>query len=134
MIKKIEITDYGVDFGCGRVWTEFDDGRPDTDAQEHGFNSLSDALEWVKEVTAEEEPDVELQLEERDHGNLAYCITKKSRFDTAFADFLWCIKVRHRDINRPSITGILIEPTKIIATDGHRLHIIVNHYPFYPPW
>jgi hypothetical protein len=75
-------------------------------------------------------------------GNLAYTvikkkIPKKSRYDdvyidTAFADFLWCIKARSKDIAYPNITGILIEPTKIIATDGHRLHIITNPYPSIP--
>jgi hypothetical protein len=78
-------------------------------------------------------------------GNLAYIIAKKvikstrysKRFpaipDTAFADFLWCIKVRSKDITRPDINRILIEPTKIIATDGHRMHIITNPYPSIPP-
>ena len=66
-------------------------------------------------------------------GNLAYIIAKKSRFDTAFADFIWCIKARSKDITRPNITGILIEPAKIVATDGHRLHIITNPYPSIPP-
>ena len=76
-------------------------------------------------------------------GNLAYIIAKKtikkSRYssvrhycDTDFADFLWCIKVRSRDITKPNITGILIEPAKICATDGHRLHIITNPYPSIP--
>ena len=76
-------------------------------------------------------------------GNLAYIIAKRviakrSRYDnvyvdTAFADFLWCIKARSKDITRPNITGILIEPAKICATDGHRLHIITNPYPSIPP-
>jgi len=77
-------------------------------------------------------------------GNLSYCIAKKvstkSRFrhatryvDTAFADFLWCIKVRSKNTTRPNITGILIEPAKIVATDGQRMHIITNPYPSIPP-
>ena len=66
-------------------------------------------------------------------GNLSYIIAKKSRFDVSFADFLWCIKARSKDITRPNITGILIEPAKIVATDGHRLHIITNPYPSIPP-
>jgi len=73
-------------------------------------------------------------------GNLAYIIAKRvsakgfSRFhDTAFLDLQWCIKARSRDITRPNITGILIEPAKIIATDGHRLHVIANPYPSIPP-
>ena len=75
-------------------------------------------------------------------GNLSYCITKKviakrHRYDnvyvdTAFSDFLWCIKARSRDVTRPNITSILIEHAKIVATDGHRLHIIVNPYPSIP--
>ena len=66
-------------------------------------------------------------------GNMSYIIAKKSRFDTAFADFIWCIKARSKDITRPNITGILIEHAKICATDGHRLHIITNPYPSIPP-
>jgi hypothetical protein len=81
-------------------------------------------------------------------GYLSYCITKKvitkkvipkkHRYDNVytdntFADFLWCIKVRSKDITRPDINRILIEPTKIIATDGHRMHIITNPYPSIPP-
>ena len=72
-------------------------------------------------------------------GNLSYVITRKpkvnqySPIDTAFADFLWCIKARSRDITRPNVTGILIEPAKIIATDGHRLHLITNPYPSLSP-
>ena len=76
-------------------------------------------------------------------GNMAYVIAKKvipkqSRYDnvhidTAFADFLWCIKVRSGDAARFSTTGILIEPTKIVATDGVRLHVIANPYPSIPP-
>lgn len=72
-------------------------------------------------------------------GNLAYIITRKpmnnkySPIDTAFADFLWCIKARSKDITRPAITGILIEPAKIVATDNHRLHLIDNPYPSIPP-
>ena len=72
-------------------------------------------------------------------GNMSYIITCKpkvnqySTIDTAFADFLWCIKVRSKDILRPNVTGILIEPAKIVATDGHRLHIITNPYPSIPP-
>ncbi len=73
-------------------------------------------------------------------GNLSYVIAKKviakrSRYyvDTAFSDFLWCIKARSKDITRPNITGILIEPAKIVATDGHRLHVIANPYPSIPP-
>lgn len=71
-------------------------------------------------------------------GNLAYIIAGKPRknkhspVDTAFADFLWCIKVRSKDITHLYITGILIEPAKIIATDGRRLHVIVNPYPSIP--
>jgi hypothetical protein len=71
-------------------------------------------------------------------GNLAYCITRKPKvnqytsIDTAFLDLLWLLKARSKDITRPNITGILIEPAKIIATDGHRLHIIVNPYPSVP--
>jgi hypothetical protein len=73
-------------------------------------------------------------------GNMAYIIAKEvsakgfPRFiDTAFTDFLWCIRARSNDTFRPAITGILIEPAKIVATDGHRLHIIVNPYPSIPP-
>ena len=75
-------------------------------------------------------------------GNLSYIIAKKvsslsrsrsAYLDTAFADFTWCIKARSRDITRPNITGILIEPAKICATDGHRLHLITNPYPSIPP-
>ncbi len=76
-------------------------------------------------------------------GNLSYCITKRviakrHRYDNvyvdpAFSDFLWCIKARSRDATHPNITGILIEPAKICATDGHRLHIITNPYPSIPP-
>ena len=72
-------------------------------------------------------------------GNLSYIIVRKpkvnqySPIDTAFADFIWCIKARSKDITRPNITGILIEPAKICATDGHRLHIITNPYPSIPP-
>ena len=75
-------------------------------------------------------------------GNLSYIIAKKvsslsrsrsAYTDTAFSDFLWCIKARSKDITRPNITGILIEPAKIVATDGHRLHIITNPYPSIPP-
>ena len=66
-------------------------------------------------------------------GNLSYIIAKKSRFDVSFADFIWCIKARSKDITRPNITGILIEPAKICATDGHRLHLITNPYPSIPP-
>lgn len=76
-------------------------------------------------------------------GNLSYIIAKKviakkSRhdavfIDTSFADFLWCIKARSKDAFRPNITGILIEPAKIVATDGNRLHTIVNPYPSIPP-
>jgi len=71
-------------------------------------------------------------------GNLAYIIASKSRknqnspIDTAFSDFLWCIKARSKDITRPNITGILVEPAKICATDGSRLHIITNSYPSIP--
>lgn len=72
-------------------------------------------------------------------GNLAYVIAKKPRknqnstIDTAFSDFLWCIKVRSKDVTLPNITGILIEPAKIVATDGHGLHLITNPYPSIPP-
>jgi hypothetical protein len=76
-------------------------------------------------------------------GNLAYIISKKvvkkpSRYvsayiDTAFLDLQWLLKARSKDITRPNITGILIESAKIIATDGHRLHIITNPYPSIPP-
>jgi hypothetical protein len=62
-------------------------------------------------------------------GALFYIITKKSRFDTAFLDLQWLFKARSRDITRPAITGILVEPAKIVATDGHRLHLITNPYP-----
>jgi len=65
-------------------------------------------------------------------GNLSYIITKKSRFDTAFLDLQWLLRARSKDITRPNITSILVEPTKIIATDGHRLHIITNPYPSIP--
>jgi hypothetical protein len=65
-------------------------------------------------------------------GNLAYIITKKSRFDTAFLDLQWLLRARSKDITRPTIIGILVEPAKIIATDGHRLHIITNPYPSIP--
>lgn len=66
-------------------------------------------------------------------GALSYIITKKSRFDSAFLDFQWLLKARSRDITRPNITGISIEPTQIIATDGARLHIITNPYPSISP-
>ena len=66
-------------------------------------------------------------------GNMSYIITKKSRLDVSFSDFLWCIKARSKDITRPNITGILIEPAKICATDGCRIHIITNPYPSIPP-
>jgi hypothetical protein len=72
-------------------------------------------------------------------GNLAYCITRKPKvnqytsIDTAFLDLQWLLKARSKDITRPNITGILVEPAKIIATDGHRLHIITNPYPSIPP-
>lgn len=68
-------------------------------------------------------------------GNLAYVIVSKPRknqnspIDIAFLDFQWLLKARSKGITRPNITGILIEPAKIIATDGNRLHIIANPYP-----
>ncbi len=65
-------------------------------------------------------------------GNMSYIIAKKSRFDVSFADFIWCIKARSKDITRPNITGILIEHAKICATDGKRLHFIANPYPSIP--
>lgn len=72
-------------------------------------------------------------------GNLAYVIVSKPRknqnspIDTAFLDFQWLLKARSKGITRPNITGILVEPAKIIATDGNRLHIIANPYPGIPP-
>jgi len=76
-------------------------------------------------------------------GNLAYIIAKKVQpkrhkhdnayIDTAFLDLQWLLRAGIRDITRHSKTGILIEPTKIVATDGHRLHVIVNPYPSMPP-
>jgi hypothetical protein len=71
-------------------------------------------------------------------GNLAYCITRKPKvnqytsIDTAFLDLQWLLRARSKDITRPNITGMLVESTKIIATDGHRLHIITNLYPSVP--
>jgi len=75
-------------------------------------------------------------------GNLSYVITKKvivkkRRYDnvyidTAFLDFQWLLKSRSRDITRTS-PSILVETTKMIATDGLRLHIIANPYPSIPP-
>src|SRR3990172_5956668 len=69
-------------------------------------------------------------------GNLSYIIAKKFipkqhkydnvYVDTAFLDLQWLLKARSKDSTRPNITSILIEPAKIIATDGHRLHIIAN--------
>lgn len=72
--------------------------------------------------------------------NLSYIIIRKppkvnqySPIDTAFADFLWCIKARSKDIFRPNITGILVEPAKIVATDGLQLHLVTNPYSSISP-
>ena len=75
-------------------------------------------------------------------GNLSYIIAKKVipkrhkydnvYVDTAFLDLQWLFKARSKDSTRPNITSILIEPTKIIATDGRRMHIIANPYPSVP--
>ena len=73
---------------------------------------------------------------------MAYIITRKviykrSRYDnvyidTAFLDLRWLLRASSCDTTRPNITGILVEPTKIVATDGFRLHIITNPYPSIP--
>ena len=62
-------------------------------------------------------------------GNMAYIITRKpkvnqfSSIDTAFSDFLWCIKVRSKDITRPGITGILIIGYILSPTPIHLSHL-----------
>lgn len=53
-------------------------------------------------------------------------IEKKGKYDSEFELLKWVMKARSADATRVNISGVFVDNGIIVATDGHRLHMIYS--------